>query len=296
MNDSAPCYRDKRHIAAAFNRAAAGYAARAMLQNTVAARLEERLDLFRVKPQLVLDVGAGCGNGSRLLAKRYRQAHIVAVDLAIEMLREARRGWTRWFSRPRYVCGDVERLPLANASVDLIYSSLALQWGNDVDATFRECRRVLKADRLFLFSTLGPDTLSELRQSWATVDGDVHVNAFIDMHDIGDALIRAGFSGPVMEVEYVTLTYADVPALMRDLKALGAHNVSAGRWHALTGKARMRRMIEAYEQRRRDGVIPATYEIVYGHAWAPAPGARPQDGSTVATFPLSQLRRPARKQ
>ncbi|MGQ0658485.1 MAG: malonyl-ACP O-methyltransferase BioC [Chromatiales bacterium] len=285
---------DKRQVAAAFNRAAAGYASRAVLQNTVAQRLDERLDVVRIRPAVVLDLGAGCGNGSRLLARRYAGAEIIALDIALEMLRMGRSGWRWWLSRRRYVCGDAECVPLADTAVDLVYSNLALQWCNDLDAALRECRRVLRTEGLFMFTTLGPDTLMELRQSWAAADSAVHVNAFVDMHDVGDALIRAGFASPVLDVERLTLTYPDVRALMHDLKALGAHNVTAGRPHGLTGKARLQAMVEAYEERRRGGVIPATYEIVYGHAWVPARGTRPQDGSTVATFPLHQLQRQRR--
>lgn len=282
---------DKRKVAAAFNRAAAGYAARAVLQRTVADRLDQRLDLIRIDPATVVDLGAGDGHGSSLLARRYPRAAIVALDIALEMLRIARGGRRQWFSRRQFLCGDAESLPLVAASLDLIFSSLLMQWCNDLDAVLCECRRVLRPEGLLIFTTLGPDTLRELRESWGVVDGTVHVNAFIDMHDVGDALIRAGFTGAVMDVERLTMTYPDVQAVMRELKALGAHNVTVGRRHGLTGKARLQAMIKAYDAHRRDGVIPATYELVYGHAWAPVRGARPQDGSTVATFPLRQLRR-----
>lgn len=292
MKDAGDVYHlDRRLVAAAFNRSAPVYEKHAVLQDLIARRLDERLDLFRIAPRRILDVGAGCGNGSRLLTHRYRKARVIAFDLALDMLKVARRRAPWWFSRELYACGDAERLPFADASIDLIYSNLSLQWCNDLDAAFAECRRVLKTDGLLLFSTLGPDTLKELRQSWRSVDAGVHVNAFTDMHDVGDALIRAGFAGPVMDAEQVTLTFADVPALMRDLKALGAHNVAAGRRRGLMGKRGMQAMIAAYERFRRDGRIPATHEVIYGHAWKPAPGVRRQDGSQVATFPLSSLRR-----
>lgn len=282
---------DKRRVAEAFNRAAATYADHAVLQDAVVARLVERMDLFRIDPAIILDVGCGTGNGLRRLRRRYPRARILGLDLALEMLHVARRGWRRLWARESYLCGDAESLPLATASVDLVFSSMVLQWCPSLDAACAEFRRVLRPEGLLLFSTLGPDTLTELRQSWAAVDRDTHVNDFLDMHDVGDALVRAGLSSPVMDMERLTLTYPDPCAVMRDLKAIGAHNVNSGRPAHLTGKARLRQVIGHYERRRRDGVIPATYEVVYGHAWAPRPGTRPQDGSTVATFPLSRLGR-----
>jgi malonyl-CoA O-methyltransferase len=142
---------------------------------------------------------------------------------------------------------------------------------------------------MMMYTTLGPDTLKELRDSWSQADGRVHVNAFMDMHDIGDAMIRARLAEPVMDVEYFTLTYAEVGGLMHDLKVLGAHNVNGGRAHGLTGKGRLLRMREAYESYRRDSVLPATYEVVYGHAWAPQQMVQEQDGDTT-TISLQQMR------
>jgi malonyl-CoA O-methyltransferase len=185
------------------------------------------------------------------------------------MLREARKhmGFFRRFER---VCADVRQLPFSDASVDIAVSNLMLQWCDDLDAAFREVRRVLKPDGLFAFTTFGPDTLRELRAAWAAVDGYSHVNTFIDMHDIGDALVRAGLTEPVLDVERVTLTYKDVLSLMRDLKVIGAHNVTAGRPRGLTGRGALRRVEAAYEPARRSGLIPATYEVVYAAAWGSA--------------------------
>jgi malonyl-CoA O-methyltransferase len=283
---------DKQRIAEAFNRAAPTYPDQAVLQNRVAASLAERLDLFRIVPQVILDAGSGCGNGTVLLKQRYPRARRLAFDLALGMLRAHRgRGIRRWLAREQFICGDVERLPLADHSVDLIFSSLVLQWCPNLDAALAEFARVLRPEGLLLFTTLGPDTLMELRASWAAVDGQPHVNRFLDMHDVGDSLIRAGLAGPVLDVDKVTLTYPDVRALMRDLKAIGAHQVIGGRTPSLTGKGRLQQLARQYERFRRDGLLPASYEVVYGHAWAPLPGQRPQDGSTVAHFPLSSLRR-----
>ncbi|HTT08790.1 MAG TPA: malonyl-ACP O-methyltransferase BioC [Gammaproteobacteria bacterium] len=291
MADFDPFFLDPRQVAHAFNRAAAAYSANAAFQDEIAARLDERLELVRLAPPRILEVGAGCGNGVSLLSRRYPQAEIYALDLAVEMLCAGRRHFEN-HGRLSHICADAEKLPIADRSVDLIFSNLTLQWCNDLEAVFREFNRVLRIEGLLMFTTLGPDTLKELRASWAQVNDGIHVNAFVDMHDVGDAMIRAGFSGPVLDMEEVTLTYADVPALMRELKALGAHNVAVGRAHGLSSRRCLQQMISAYERyRRSDGRLPATQEVIYGHGWAPSGGTRPQDGSTVATFPLSQLHR-----
>jgi malonyl-CoA O-methyltransferase len=207
------------------------------------------------------------------LKKLYRRALVVAVDLAPGMLREARRH-QQFLRRFERVCADAMRLPLADASVDVVVSSLMLQWCDPPDQVFAEIRRVLKPEGFVAFSTFGPDTLRELRSAWAEADGAQleynHVNHFTDMHDVGDAVVRAGLSEPVLDVDRMQLTYPDAIALMRDLKAIGAHNVTAGRPRGLVGRARMQRMQTAYEAFRRDGRLPATYEVVYGVAWGAA--------------------------
>ena len=255
----------------AFDRAARDYDAAAVLQREVGERLLERIDLTTVVPQRVLDVGCGTGRPTRVLVERYPQAQVVGVDLAPNMLKESRRRpwYQAWKKSAHFVCADAAALPLAGTSFDILYASLVLQWCDDLDATLLEWRRLLKPHGLLLFSTLGPDTLKELRAAWSEADGFNHVNRFLDMHDIGDALIRAGFVEPVMDVEQVTLTYPDAQGLMQDLKRIGAHNVTAGRGRGLTGRRRLEAMGRAYERWRRDGRLPATYEVVYGTAWAP---------------------------
>jgi malonyl-CoA O-methyltransferase len=266
-----------------------------VLQREVGQRLLERLELVRLAPQTVLDAGAGTGLVTEALARRYRAAHVVALDLSLAMLQTARRHgplFARWSHRRSFVCGDAERLPMASARVDLVVSNLMLQWCNDLDQTLHELRRVLRPGGLLMFTTFGPDTLKELRHSWATVDGYSHVNAFIDMHDIGDALVRTGFSEPVMDREDLVLTYRDVASLMRDLKELGAHNLTAGRPRGLTSPRRLQRMVAVYESWRRDDRLPATYEVLYGHCWAGAavPQPRHQPGGEVH-IPLSDIAR-----
>ena len=270
---------DRAGVRAAFDRASATYESAAGLQAQVAAELLARLDGFGLEPRVVLDLGAGTGRSTRALKRRYPRATVIALDLAPGMLREARRHQLLW-RRFERVCGDAQRLPLAGASVDLVFSSLMLQWCEPLDAAFAEVRRVLKDGGLFAFSTFGPATLTELRSAWAQADGHNHVNHFIDMHDVGAALMRAGLAEPVLDVDRIELDYPDARALMRDLKCIGAHNVTAGRPRALTGRTRLARMEHAYEAYRREGSLPATYEVIYGASWGAA-ASRARPGETT---------------
>ena len=292
MNDPLPpATRPDAHLVrAAFDAAAARYDDCAVLQREVGTRLLERLDLVKLVPARVLDLGCGTGLHTRALLDRYPQALVCGADLAPAMCART-RARSGWFRRLRAVCADAARLPFADDSLDLVWSNFTLQWCGAPDAVFAEVRRVLRPGGLFLFTTLGPDTLRELRAAWATVDDRPHVNDFTDMHDVGDALVRARLADPVLDVERFTLTYPDVLALMRELKAIGAHNVLDTRARGLTGRGRLAAMSAAYERERRDGVLPASYEVVYGHAWAPAQKLSVDGPGGVATFPLSGLRR-----
>ncbi|MET0027316.1 MAG: malonyl-ACP O-methyltransferase BioC [Candidatus Thiodiazotropha sp.] len=276
---------DKRQARAAFSRAADRYDEVAELQREIAARMLQRLSYIRHQPERVLDVGSGTGEATLSLAKHYKKAQTIALDFAYPMLQQTRKRGS-WLRRPRCVCGDAEQLPLANQSVDMIFSNAVLQWCNDLPGTLREFLRVLRPKGMLLFSTFGPGTLHELRSSWSAVDGYSHVSPFLDMHDIGDALVQAGWAEPVVDVDRIRVTYDDVATLMQDLKTLGAHNVTRQRRRGLTGKGRMRAMIEAYESLREDGKLPASYEVVYGHAWAPE--QRHDNGVTL--IPVEQLR------
>lgn len=277
----------KRDVRRAFERAARTYDEAAVLQREVCARLLEHLDPMRLAPARVVDLGCGTGHAFGALAKRFPGAAIVGIDIAPAMLdRAARRSpwWQRLLGSPRpaLVCADAERLPLAGESVDLVFSNLALQWCEPSRA-FAEAARVLSHDGLFVFSTFGPDTLKELRAAFAQADGAPHVNRFVDMHDLGDALVHAGFADPVMDMETITLEYDSVLAVAADLKAIGAVNSLPSRSRGLPGRNRWRRMTEAYERFRRDGMLPATWEIVYGHAWR-VPPKRLADGRQVIDF------------
>ncbi len=274
---------DKIQARIAFERAVDSYDEAAVLQRQTGENMLERLEVVKLQPKVILDVGAGTGVASAALAKRYKKARIVALDFALPMLRHAHRRGS-WLRRPLCICADAEQLPLADNSVDLIFSNAAIQWCNDLEYTFAGFQRVLRPGGLLMFSTFGPDTLKELRQAWGAVDGHTHVSPFPDMHDVGDALMRSGFSDPVVDADRMTLTYEDVRVLMRDLKMIGAHNVTTHRQRGLTGKGRMQAMIKAYETFRSNGRLPASYEVVYGHAWAPE-----QQQSSGVEVPVDQL-------
>jgi malonyl-CoA O-methyltransferase len=274
-----------------FDRAAKTYDAAAVLQTEVRNNLLERLQLVTLVPGVVLDAGAGTGFGSRALKRRYPKALVVALDSSPLMLQSAgkQQSWLRPFAR---VCADAQALPIPDGSIDLIVSNLMLQWC-DPDTVFAEFRRVLKPQGLLSFSALGPDTLRELRLAWGGIDAHSHVHQFIDMHDLGDALVRNGFAGPVLDVERITLQYLDVRKVAADLKATGAHNVSAGRARGLTSPRKFAAMQAAYEQFRQEGRLPATYEVVFAHAWAPAHAAR-RGRTDPSSVSLEEIRRELR--
>jgi len=288
---------DPAAVRRAFSRAASGYDAAAVLQREVGTRLLARLDVVKLAPAWVLDVGCGTGEATLELAARYPAARVVGLDVALPMVvaarERARRGRSlyrrlvapldRGGGGARFVCADVNALPFSGVTFELAFSNLALQWVNDLPRAFAELRRVLKVGALFSFTTFGPDTLKELRAAFARADGDTHVNRFVDMHDIGDMLVHAGFADPVMDMETITVTYATAVAMMRDLKAIGATNATRGRPRGLTGRHRFARVVAALDKQRRDGRLPATFEVVYGHAWKSEP-RRTDDGLPIVKF------------
>lgn len=279
---------DSRHIRHAFGRAARSYVKHAALQREVEDRLLERLDFFEGVPLRVLDLGCGPGRASSILRKRWKSAHVIALDLALPMLRQVRPGWRRPLTR---VCADARALPLPDASIDVLFSNLCIQWVDDLPALFDEFRRVLKPGGYATFSTFGPATLHELRSAWASADRAPHVSQFADIARIGDALMAAGFRDPVLDADYFTLTYADAASLMRELKAIGATNADSRRARGLTGKAQFRHALDAYESFRTDGALPATYEVISAHAWGPEAGQpRRSRGGEIASFPIDKLR------
>jgi len=269
LEPGSPFHLDRARLRASFERASGSYEAAASLQARVAAELLQRLELLRFSPGVVLDLGSGTGRITRELKRRYPRARVIALDIAPGMLREARRHQRPWRRFDR-VCGDALRLPLRDGSIDLIFSNLMLQWCEPLAAALSEARRVLAPGGFLSFSTFGPATLYELRTAWAEADGYNHVNHFPDMHEVGDGLVRAGLMEPVLDADRFELGYPDVLTLMRDLKAIGAHNVTAGRPRALAGRERLTRVQRAYEAFRRDEGLPATYEVIYGASWGAA--------------------------
>jgi len=282
---------EKSQVRRAFERAAATYDAAAVLQREICTRMLSRLDYIRHQPTAILDAGSGTGFGTRRLQQRYPKATVVALDIAHAMLvrsREERAWWQALLGRPERtirVCGDVDTLPVRSAWAAMVWSNLMLQWCGDLSRTFAEVQRVLAPGGLFMFSTFGPDTLKELRAAFGGADAYTHVNRFIDMHDVGDLLVRAGFATPVMDMEVITMTYTEPVAAMRDLKALGAHNVTAGRRRGLMGKAGWARALARLEAIRREGRLPVTFEVVYGHAWKPEPRRSPKGRPVIEIRP-----------
>lgn len=256
---------DRRAILSHFERASSTYDESAVLQQRVRQQMIDRLDWIAFEPETVVDLGCGTGHAALALAGRWPKARVIAVDFAPGMLRELARHDRD--SRCERLCADARSLPLPDASIDLVFCNLMLPWCEDLDAVFTEIARVLRPRGLLSFTTFGPDTLVELRAAWQQADAATHVHPFTDMHDIGDGLIRAGLSEPVLDVSRFTLTYPDVGALMRDLKAIGSQNAASDRPRGLTGRSRMTAVEKAYEAYRSEGVLPATHEIVFGQAW-----------------------------
>ena len=254
-------YRIQKH----FDAKADLYESSAVLQREVSERMLERLHLVKLQPERVLDVGAGTGWGVQGLMKHYRSAQVIALDLSMAMLNrsKAKGGWLR---KPGLICGDAESLAIADNSVDIIFSSLMLQWC-DAEKVFSEFHRILKPGGMLMFSSFGPDTLKELRHSWKQVDDKIHVNEFVDMHDLGDALLAKGFAEPVMDMDIMTLTYTDAKSVMMDLKNIGANTPMKNESRGLITPRKFQRVLDAYEAFRVEDVVPATYEVVYGHAW-----------------------------
>ena len=281
---------DRRQVRRNFGRAASTYEQHDALQREVQTHLLERLSLHEQAPQRVLDVGAGTGRGSALLKQRYPKAEVIALDLALPMLRAARQhsSWLKPFTR---ICAEASALPLADHSIDVLHSNLCFQWIDDLPALFSECVRVLKPGGLMVFSSFGPDTLKELRAAWAEADQQPHVSRFLDMHDVGDAMLASGLRDPVLDVFRYTLTYSEPRKLLEELQGLGATNADQTRERGLTGKSHYRRMLAAYETMRVDGRIPASWEVISAHAWGPPMGQpRRVGGGEIASFSIDQLR------
>lgn len=261
---------NKNNIADSFSRAAKSYSQHDFLQREIASRVFERLSLINIKPKNILDLGCGNGASSRELKSTFSASKITAVDIAPGMLEEAKKSQS-WFKTIHYQQADIDQLPFENNSFDLLFSNLTIQWLPDLKITFKELNRVLKPGGLLIFSTFGPDTLIELKQSWQQVDDKIHVNDFLDMHIVGDQVFNANFENVVMDRDVIYLTYKTLHGLMKDLKGIGAHNINENRQKGLTGKHKFKQFQQAYNQfLTKEQHFPATYEVVYGHAWKAA--------------------------
>jgi malonyl-CoA O-methyltransferase len=264
------------------------------LRREVAQRMHERLQLVRIVPQRVLDAGCGGGHDLATLHKAYAAAQVLGLDASEPMLRtidgQGAKGLNRLFSKLMpaksgvdLVCGDFAELPLGHASVDLVWSNLALHWHPQPDRVFAEWRRVLRVNGLLMFSCFGPDSLQEVRAAFADVDLAPHTLPFVDMHDFGDQLVEAGFSTPVMDMEKITVTYTDPAKLLAEVRALGGNPLTTGR-KGLLGRAAYARVLAGLEkQRRPDGTLPLTFEVIYGHAFRPEPKVT-KDGEAIIRF------------
>ena len=257
---------DQRRVRERFNRAAASYDRHAAVQHEIGRRLDERFGWLKLDPARVLDLGAGTGQMVRAMRQRYPKADVIGLDLAEAMLRQLPR--RRWWSRHRLgVAADMHALPFAGGCMDAVVSNFAVQWSDRPAALFGEVARVMSSAAPFAFTTLGPDSLVEVRRAWAAVDPAPHVHQFLDMHDLGDALVGAMLADPVMDRETVTVTYPSVDALLGDLRGVGVGNAQSGRARGMTGARAWRRFRDALAEQAVDGRIPLTYEIVYGLAW-----------------------------
>lgn len=283
---------DLQQVRRAFARAASSYEQHDVLQREVESRLFDSLEYYEGKPGRVLDVGCGTARGTALLKKRWRDAQVIALDVSQPMLQRARRhaGWLKPFAR---VCADGLALPFPDRSMDVVYSNLVMQWCDTPRELFREFVRVLKPGGFLAASSLGPDTLHELRAAWAAVDAtQAHVGRFLDLHDLGDAALAAGLKDPVLDADHINMHYADVRTLLVDLKGLGATNADIQRARGLTGKTRFKAMLDAYETQRRNGRIPATWEVVTLHAWGYPADAMPMYGGRDTRFEVISRREP----
>jgi malonyl-CoA O-methyltransferase len=282
---------DRRQVRRSFSRAAASYDEAGVLQDEVRNRLLERLDWVRLEPRRVLDLGTGTGQALRPLADRYPGAEVIGLDLTPAMLRvAARRDLAGPAPAPLLVCGDAAGLPLPDASVDLVFSNLAIHWSPALDRVLAEVRRVLRHPGLFTFTVPGPAAYQELRRAWAAVDDTPHVLPFPEMHALGDGLVRAGLAEPVLDTETLTLRYREFRGLVADLRATGTTNAAAGRRAGLTGRQAWGRLSAAYERERGpDGLLPATVQVVFGQGWAPGPDRSGRRRGGEIEVPLDRL-------
>ena len=256
-----------------FDAAASTFDSADFVHRKTAEGLFERLQPMQLDVRQVLELGSATGKCSRELAATFRRARVTSVDISGQMLRKG-RSQRRLFSRVREVQADAMQLPFPADSIDLVFSNLLLPWMDDLEGCFGEVSRVLRPEGLFLFSTLGPDSLAELRHAWTDVDHYQHVNLFFDMHDVGDCLVRAGLRDPVLDVDHLNISYAKTERLLADLSAVGGRNSLKDRRPGLTGReqfAAFRKQLQRVAGENGSGI---TLELVFGHAWGGQAGQR----------------------
>lgn len=257
-----------------FDRAAADFPRADFVHRHAADGMLERMSPMLVDVGHILDAGAANGAASRALAKRFRGSRVISLDASLPMLRQARQSRSR-FSRIREVQADAMLPPLKTGSVDLVFANMLLPWIDDIPALFGSVARVLRKGGLFVFSSLGPDSLAELREAWQSVDDDEHVITFSDMHEIGDALVKYGLREPVLDVDWLTVTYDDLPSLFADLTATGSRNTLRGRRRTLAGRRTFERLRDKLSHRFGGGPLELPLELVFGHAWGGGPPMAP---------------------
>ena len=280
---------DCRRVRQSFARVAGDYAGHDFFAREIDQRMQARLDLVKLRPGLIVDLGCSRGASAEGLRQRYPGADWLGIDYCTAMLQGAGRGtggWRRWLPEAMrrdalFAAADAGQLPVRAASAGLVWSNLLLHWLADPLPVMAEAARVLETGGLLMFSTLGPDTLKELRGVFD--DGYVHTQHFADMHDLGDMLVHCGFADPVMDMEVLTLTYSDLPALLAELRASGSICAMQGRRRGLVGRAAWQRWQARALERMQDGRLPATFEVIYGHAWKAQP-KKLADGSAVVRF------------
>lgn len=261
---------DSRYVRRRFERAAASFDDADFVHAVTREGLLARLQPLVVEASTVVDLGSATCSTSQALSKRFGRAHIISVDLAHNMLQRGRKK-RAWFSRSSFVQATAAALPFSAQSIDVVFANLLLPWVDDPNQVFSEIARILRKGGVFAFATLGPDSLLEIRRAWSQVDNNAHVNHFLDMHDLGDGLVNAGFADPVLDVDRLSISYDNTEKLFADLTAVGGRNALRQRNHALVGKQHFRQMTEELQRSGTDGKITLDLELVFGHCWGAGP-------------------------
>lgn len=285
---------NKQLISKDFSNAADTYDAAAIVQQEICNRAIERLQMLKLEPRTILDIGSGTGKSTRGLQMQFPAAHVISSDVALPMLVQLKQMQPPLQQASSTVCCDAEQISIKDGSIDLVFSTSTFQWCEELQQVFAECWRILKPDGVLVFTTFGPDTLKELRQSWAQVDQHIHVHSFMDMHHIGDLLLASRYGDPVVDMEVITIEYQKSQQLLRDLKDTGSRgkfgrgDVSEG----LMGKSKFQKFEAAYEQyRQKNGLLPASYEIIYGYARKPSTNNKQTVSSQAEIhIPVSEIK------